>query len=60
VRAYIGDDQTDEDAFTLLPQESITIRVGLASTSTAARYGVPEPDDVLRFLGAMTDSRSSH
>jgi trehalose-phosphatase len=57
---YIGDDQTDEDAFTLLPEGSITIRVGLASTPTAARYRIPEPDDVLRFLGAMTDSRRSH
>lgn len=57
---YIGDDQTDEDAFTLLPAESITIRVGLASTPTAARYRIPEPDDVLRFLEVMMDSRRSH
>jgi trehalose-phosphatase len=56
---YIGDDQTDEDAFTLLPEGSITIRVGLALASTAARYRVSEPDDVLRFLGTMTDSRRS-
>jgi trehalose 6-phosphate phosphatase len=54
---YIGDDQTDEDAFALLPEESITIRVGPATTPTAAHYRVPEPDDVLRFLGAMADSR---
>lgn len=57
---YIGDDQTDEDAFALLPEESITLRVGPASTPTAARYRVPEPDDVLRFLGAMTDYRRTH
>ena len=57
---HIGDDQTDEDAFALLPEGSITIRVGLASTRTAARYRIPEPDDVLRFLGAMTDYRRSH
>jgi len=56
---YIGDDQTDEDAFALLPEESITIRVGPATTPTAARYRIPEPEDVLRFLGTMTESRHS-
>jgi trehalose 6-phosphate phosphatase len=54
---YIGDDQTDEDAFTLLPADAITIRVGPATVSTAARYRVERPDDVYAFLRAVIERR---
>jgi trehalose 6-phosphate phosphatase len=54
---YVGDDQTDEDAFELLPPESITIRVGSTMAATAARYRVADPDEVLSFLRALVDSR---
>jgi trehalose 6-phosphate phosphatase len=54
---YVGDDQTDEDAFELLPPESITIRVGSTMAATAARYRVADPDEVLGFLRALVDSR---
>jgi trehalose-phosphatase len=54
---YIGDDQTDEDAFERLPPESITIRVGPTTLATAARYRVEDPGEVLRFLRALIDSR---
>ena len=54
---YIGDDQTDEDAFRLLPPESVTIRVGPAIMSTAARYRVEDPTEVLRFLRAIIEHR---
>jgi trehalose 6-phosphate phosphatase len=54
---YIGDDQTDEDAFRLLPPESITIRVGPATVPTAARYRVADPDEVLRLLRAIVEQR---
>ncbi len=54
---YIGDDQTDEDAFRLLPPESITIRVGPATLPTAARYRVVDPGEVLRFLHAILARR---
>lgn len=50
---YIGDDRTDEDAFKLLPPESVTIRVGPLLTRTAARYHVEGPDEVLQFLRAI-------
>jgi trehalose-phosphatase len=55
---YIGDDQTDEDAFRLLPPESITIRVGPAVAATAARYRVEQPSEVLSILRAMVTCRS--
>ena len=54
---YIGDDRTDEDAFKLLPPESVTIRVGPAREPTAARYRVENPDEVLRFLRAIMACR---
>jgi len=54
---YIGDDQTDEDAFRLLPPESVTIRVGPATMPTAARYRVEDPSEVLRFLRAIIEHR---
>lgn len=46
---YIGDDQTDEDAFKVLRGRGITIFVGLTSFSTA-RYYVKNPLEVLHFL----------
>jgi trehalose 6-phosphate phosphatase len=54
---YIGDDHTDEDAFRLLPAESVTIRVGPATVPTAARYRVADPEEVQRFLGAIVRRR---
>ena len=48
-----GDDRTDEDMFARLPRRAWTVRVGAGST--AARYRVPGPPDVmglLRFLAA--------
>ena len=46
---YIGDDATDEDAFLALP-EAVTARVGPPGVATAARYRLPDPDAVYRFL----------
>jgi trehalose 6-phosphate phosphatase len=45
---YIGDDDTDELAFIALKTQ-ISIRVGTAR-GTRARYWLPAPADVLRFL----------
>lgn len=45
---YIGDDTTDEDAFSLLAS-GITIRVGEAAESHAA-YSLPDLDAVRNFL----------
>jgi len=48
---YIGDDQTDEDAFVTLSQrDSITICVGDKLSESAAAYYLPGVSDVQRFL----------
>ncbi len=46
---YIGDDQTDEDAFRILNQKGITIFVGPPSNSSA-QYYVHGPFEVYQFL----------
>jgi trehalose 6-phosphate phosphatase len=57
VAVYIGDDRTDEDAFKLLPSDSVTIRVGPAQLPTAARYRVDGPGEVQQFLRALMTAR---
>ncbi len=52
---YIGDDRTDEDAFRALPDSAVTIRVGPEGTETAARYLVPDPKAVHRFLTSLAE-----
>lgn len=56
---YIGDDQTDEDAFKLLPPVAITIRVGAEARSTHARYRLETPTDVHSFLCTLLSRRSA-
>ncbi len=51
---YIGDDMTDEDAFSALP-EGITIRVGRA-TGTAARYYLERQESVVHFLAWLVEA----
>jgi trehalose 6-phosphate phosphatase len=48
---YIGDDGTDEAVFAVLA-DKITVRVG-CDPGTRARYSVPAPADVLRFLARV-------
>ena len=48
---YVGDDETDEDAFQALGSNSLGVRVGPARLVTHADYRVDGPDDVKRFLG---------
>jgi trehalose-phosphatase len=49
---YIGDDQTDEDAFRALRSRGLTIRVG-PGPRTLARFRLPAVDDVWEFLAAL-------
>lgn len=44
----IGDDTTDEEMFTALPSDAITIKVG--KTSSVASYNLPQQDQVITFL----------
>jgi trehalose 6-phosphate phosphatase len=48
---YIGDDETDEEAFRVLPDQ-ITVAVGKRS-DTRARYYLPSSASVLRFLAQL-------
>lgn len=48
---YVGDDETDEDAFAELPG-AITVKVG-PPTDTSAAFYVDSPDDVRTFLAKI-------
>lgn len=53
VAVYIGDDRTDEDAFSALP-DGITVRVG-EPQPTAAAYHLRDPHEVEQLLLWMND-----
>lgn len=55
VPMYIGDDVTDEDAFRTLDERGITIAVQEEPRPTAAEYRLEDPDQVGRFLMALTE-----
>jgi trehalose 6-phosphate synthase/phosphatase len=50
----IGDDRTDEDLFTALPEDAITVRVGRAAS--AARYHLPDVTAVRAMLRVLADA----
>ncbi|MFH1826742.1 MAG: trehalose-phosphatase [bacterium] len=52
VPVYIGDDQTDEDAFRALKNKGITVRVGRAE-KTLARHRVKDVNEVYKFIQSM-------
>jgi trehalose 6-phosphate synthase/phosphatase len=56
---YVGDDQTDEDAFRFLAGLGITFRVGKAETLTAAARRLPNVDSVRTLLEWLSTSRFS-
>lgn len=47
---YVGDDQTDEDAFRFLAGLAMTFRVGSAETPTSALRRLPNVEDVRSLL----------
>ncbi|MBW2242603.1 MAG: bifunctional alpha,alpha-trehalose-phosphate synthase (UDP-forming)/trehalose-phosphatase [Deltaproteobacteria bacterium] len=47
---YVGDDQTDEDAFRFLAGLAMTFRVGSADTPTGALHRLPDVEAVRRLL----------
>jgi len=51
---YIGDDVTDEDAFRVLEDKGIGVVVGESGRRSAARYRLKDPEEVRRFLEALT------
>ena len=50
----IGDDQTDEDIFKVLPETAVTIKVG--STMSAAGFYLRNPQEVRDFLSDLSRS----
>lgn len=50
---YVGDDETDEDAFLALEQDGIGIAVQERPSATAARYRLRDPEEVRAFLEAL-------
>jgi trehalose-phosphatase len=53
-RIYIGDDQTDEDAFSVLGKDDMSIRVGLKKSSRA-QYYCRGSSEVVTFLKMLND-----
>lgn len=53
---YIGDDQTDEDAFRMLPQSAVTIKVG--SGKTRARHHLNDVEAVVEWLDRLLDQKT--
>ncbi len=51
---YIGDDLTDEDAFTVLQTQGIGVVVGEGSRYTSAKYRLKNPAQVEIFLHTLT------
>ncbi len=53
-RLAVGDDQTDEDLFAVMPPEAWTIRVG--GGPSQARFQLGGPGEVRRLLESLADS----
>jgi trehalose-phosphatase len=51
IAIYFGDDETDEEAFAVLPGQ-ITVNVG-SGANTRASFYVPGPSEVLHFLARL-------
>jgi len=56
---YVGDDDTDEDAFRSLFGKGIGVRVGAPASDTAAQMQLFSQEDVLPFLHKWHDSAIS-
>ena len=53
VSFYLGDDVTDEDAFSVLNDRDVGILVASRPRKTAARYYLKDPSEVGRFLEGL-------
>lgn len=47
----IGDDRTDEDIYRSLPEEAVTIKIGI--TESIAKYNLADQVDVSRIIGRL-------
>ena len=51
----VGDDWTDEDIFSAVPESAYTIKVGL--NPSQARYNIESPEEVRKLLNVLAESR---
>ena len=58
IPVYVGDDETDEDAFRALVDRGIGVVVGEEHRPTLARYALADPDEVREFLDRLAGIRS--
>jgi len=54
---YLGDDQTDEDAFRVLKGKGISVFVGSESLPSEADFFLRDPDEVHEFLSRCREAR---
>jgi alpha,alpha-trehalase len=57
---YIGDDETDEDAFAVLEGAGAGVRVGAEVTTSLADYRLADPREVRALLGKLAESCAGH
>ncbi|MGZ5418832.1 MAG: trehalose-phosphatase, partial [Nocardioides sp.] len=50
---FVGDDETDEDAFRAVAGSGVGIRVGDPQVASAAEYFLADTDEVATFLGGL-------
>jgi len=55
IAVYLGDDETDEDAFREVRERGLGIVVGEGDRSTAAHHRLHDPTEVERFLARLVD-----
>jgi trehalose-phosphatase len=54
---YLGDDQTDEDAFRVLKGKGISVFIGPAGLPSEADFFLRDPDEVHEFLSRCLEVR---
>jgi trehalose-phosphatase len=54
---YLGDDQTDEDAFRVLKGQGISVFVGMGKLSSEADFFLRNPEEVQEFLFRCVEAR---
>jgi trehalose-phosphatase len=60
VAAYLGDDLTDEDAFTAIKGKGISVLVRKELRPTAADLWLKPPEELLSFLAGWLDKKIDH
>ena len=54
---YLGDDQTDEDAFRVLKGKGVSVFIGPGGLPSEAEYFLRDPDEVRVFLSRCVEVR---